>query len=203
MARGRSARHVLAVTMFTLVSLTGSQLLADELLIPLEKMPITKGRYIAGGIVGTAVGFGVGHAINGEYRNIGWLFTLGEVGSIATMIGGMVVGITDSIEGNPDSKGLTLMAIGAIAMTGFRIWEIVDVWTRPIVIGIHVPPECCGPLPPIDPCCQEPPEQMPSPPHVRLSPRARPARAAAMGPRFAILPLIDDSTIGIGAGLVF
>jgi hypothetical protein len=199
MTSGRGARRVLGVTLFTLVSLTGPQVLADEIIVPLEKMPISKGRYIAGGIVGTAVGFGIGHAINGEYGNIGWLFTVGETGSIAAMFGGMVMAVRDSVSGEFDDRGLTLMALGAIAMSGLRIWEIVDVWTRPVVIGIHVPPGCCGPPPP---CCQEPPEQMPSPPHVRLPPVQAPPRAAA-GPRFAVLLLVSDSTIGLGAGVVF
>ena len=42
------------------------------------KMEIGTGRYIASGIVGTAVGLGIGHAVQGTWRKMGWVFSLTE-----------------------------------------------------------------------------------------------------------------------------
>ena len=95
---------------------------------------ISNGRYIAGGIVGTAVGFGIGHAVQGSYGEIGWVFTAGEVAGLSMMIAGLSLGISRPRDGNDERQlkaiDKTLIFTGLATQLGFHIWEVVDVWTR-------------------------------------------------------------------------
>ena len=109
-----------------------------------------KGKYIAGGIVGTAVGFGIGHAIVGEYGSIGWVFTLTESASFLAILVGYGLIVADAVdcvdsysstcsESTP-AAGLALVYGGALAMSGFHVWEVIDIWTRPLpVVGANEP----------------------------------------------------------------
>lgn len=95
----------------------------------LQRGEITKGRYVIGGILGTwPLGFGIGQAIQGRYSDTGWIFTAGELGSLAVMVSGM----GDCLDGNRHSScsGGTIV-LGAVAFVGFKIWEIVDLWAVP------------------------------------------------------------------------
>lgn len=115
-------------------------LLASPLLGADEVEEISPERYICGGITGTLCGFGIGHAIQGRYKNKGWIFTLSESLAIGTIISGVVVSSLSpelgSTSGHPDARailtyagvGIGLCALGGVAEAGFRIWEIVDVW---------------------------------------------------------------------------
>ncbi len=54
--------------------------------------PAPQANYIAGGVVGTVVGLGIGQAINGNYANTGWIFTAFEgVLGVGMMVTGFVV----------------------------------------------------------------------------------------------------------------
>lgn len=94
---------------------------------------IGTGSHVAGGLLGTFVGLGLGHIVYGKYTSKGFIFTIGEIGSIAIAYAGAVNGITGCLEGSSSKcgNGLGLYILGALAFTGFRIWEIVDVWTLP------------------------------------------------------------------------
>lgn len=90
-------------------------------------------RYITGGVVGTLWGFGIGHAVQGRYRQDGWKFTVGEaVGSLLLLINmgecfpenrpcGSALGINFGLE----------ILTGFALVGGFRIWEIIDLWVAP------------------------------------------------------------------------
>jgi len=90
---------------------------------------IPKGKWIAGGIVAYVVGFGIGHAVQDRYSDRGWIFTVGEVGSLASIIYGFSV-LSHDIEGNWDRGGGYIVG-GIIGTIGFRVWEIVDAWVAP------------------------------------------------------------------------
>lgn len=99
----------------------------------LEVGEISTARYVTGGILGTyPIGFGVGHAIQGRWTQGGWIFTAGELGSLAAVVGG-IAGCVDNTFRNDHCSGLesTLIVTGIIGFVGFRIWEIVDVWAAP------------------------------------------------------------------------
>src|SRR5580704_7326117 len=82
-----------------------------------EKVLVNSAQYYGGGIMGTIVGLGVGHAIQERYLSKGWIFTLGEV------VGGIV-----SI-GDVKALGSTVRTLGGFVFISFKIWEIIDVWT--------------------------------------------------------------------------
>ncbi len=95
---------------------------------------MTQGQYVTGGIVGSSVGFGIGHAIQGRYGDRGWIFTLGKSVGLGLSIAG-VAGLSDSNCLNNDdieceSDDLTLTGVGYAMMIGVHIWEVVDVWIR-------------------------------------------------------------------------
>ena len=112
-----------------------------------EPEPLSAGRYVAGGLVGSTLGLGIGHAIAGQYRNMGLFFTISEVVSLVVVgagvgIGGKAVfnigrgtGITDAASGL--SNVGAVLAGASMALTGvvlygiFHLWELFDIWIRP------------------------------------------------------------------------
>ena len=97
---------------------------------------IGTGSLVGGGLLGTFVGFGTGHIVYGKYASKGWIFTLGEAVSLGIVVAGAVSTLTNCSFGDKNgcSKGSGLMTFGSFAFLGFRIWEIIDVWTIP---GFH------------------------------------------------------------------
>ena len=91
---------------------------------------ITDNERLAGGLLGTIVGFGTGHIVYGQYADRGGIFTATELGSLSvTFIGG----VTFALGGlsNVSTVGLAEIYIGLLSFTAFKVWEIVDVWTLP------------------------------------------------------------------------
>jgi hypothetical protein len=90
---------------------------------------LDRGKYdtreiVAGGLLGTVIGFGSGHAIQSRYRRTGWIYTVGEIGS---------VGLTASAAACNGSWGCVygLALSGVTIFIGFRIAETIDVWVHP------------------------------------------------------------------------
>jgi hypothetical protein len=100
----------------------------------LEVGEISTARYVTGGILGTyPLGFGVGHAIQGRWKEDGTIFTWGELGAVGVMVTG-ALGCTQDTgdkDWNCSSFEQGLIVVGAIGFVGLRIWEIVDVWAVP------------------------------------------------------------------------
>ena len=103
----------------------------------IEKLPISNARYIGGGILGSVIGFGTGHAVVGEYESMGWMFTTIEGSIVAATIAGSLAGYA----GDPNSEfdivawaTFISVAIGGALWLAIHIWEIVDLWQRPNVI---------------------------------------------------------------------
>ena len=94
---------------------------------------ISQTQYIAGGLIGFFTGFGIGHAIQGRYRDRGWIFTTGSFLMIAGYSGAVFFGMGAGHQ--PDNQfisGLAYASWGAgLIGFGIRIWEIVDVWVLP------------------------------------------------------------------------
>lgn len=92
----------------------------------LEDGEISTTRYVVGGILGTyPLGLGIGHAVVGKYSEKGWIFTVGQLGS--AMI--FVSGVSSCFEDYDSSRGCGTATLGLYALVGFRIWEIIDIWT--------------------------------------------------------------------------
>lgn len=104
-----------------------------RLLTPDEQALVRRGeidqsKYALGGLMGTWVGFGVGHGVQGRWSDIGWVFTVGETAAFSALIAGMVVCLNDEdLECGPGAEALLIG--GAVTMVGMRLWEIIDVWT--------------------------------------------------------------------------
>lgn len=95
---------------------------------------ISTASYVIGGILGTyPIGLGVGHAIQGRFKDQGWIFLTGELVSLAAVIGGVSCTRPSAPSGYSYTECSlnTLGTLGIAGFIGFRIWEIVDVWAAP------------------------------------------------------------------------
>lgn len=96
----------------------------------LERGEISTTRYVVGGVLGTyPLGFGIGHAIQERYSDRGWIFTVGELGSIVVAAAGMGDCVTNWSSSGSCNGGLFFL--GIFSFVGFRIWEIIDLWAVP------------------------------------------------------------------------
>ena len=101
----------------------------------IEMGEIGPGRYVLGGVVGSYIGLGLGHAIQGRYSSRGWIYTVGEV----TSAGLIVVGIfpcglgSDSSASSASSASCLTFTIGMAGYIAFRAWEAVDLWVAPLI----------------------------------------------------------------------
>ena len=84
-----------------------------------KKTGISTGQYVTGGILGTLIGLGVGHAIQERYTENGWLFTVSQLGSVF------------SLGYFANQKNDLWTGLSALALIGFKIWELIDVWWLP------------------------------------------------------------------------
>lgn len=91
-----------------------------------ERVPTSTGQYIGGGAVGTFVGFGIGHAIQGRYQEAGWIFTTAEIASLGLIVYGF-----GSCEKDANGKTSSRCGTLSLGLTGVfisRVFEIIDVW---------------------------------------------------------------------------
>ncbi len=96
---------------------------------------VVTGRYVTGGVIGSVIGFGIGHAIQGRYgSDRGWIFTTGEAAGFTLAIAGIGrQSCTDTTSYNYNSNcdrssANSLIAVGFLTMLGFHVWEVVDLW---------------------------------------------------------------------------
>ncbi|MFZ4714541.1 MAG: hypothetical protein ACOYL6_12540 [Bacteriovoracaceae bacterium] len=101
----------------------------------LEAGPVTRKKYVAGGITGTVLGFGAGHAMVGKWKEAGWYYTAAELGFLSLMMIGHKKSLSDTLStgfnGNFDGSNYALMITGYVGFISARIGEIFDVWNRP------------------------------------------------------------------------
>jgi hypothetical protein len=93
---------------------------------------IGDGATIAGGLLSIYPGFGIGQAVEGRYREIGYIFTVGELAAYGGAIGSVISLIDCANENCHNDNGALLLLTGsALAYAGLHIWEIVDAFTAP------------------------------------------------------------------------
>jgi len=104
---------------------------------------------VRGGILGSTIGFGIGHAVQGRWKSDGWIYTAGEIAGIGLMTTGQIIAmdgvlhyakgsdgngkptvLTDSME-KQLITGAVLFGSGLLMFTGFRIAESITVWETP------------------------------------------------------------------------
>lgn len=82
-------------------------------------------RYVIGGVVGTGIGLGLGHAIEGRWSEMGWIFTTGELALsylTATTAASCILSF------GRHEKSCDNMALAYGGYYALRVWEAVDVW---------------------------------------------------------------------------
>ena len=106
---------------------------------------ISQGQYMGGGVASIFLGFGVGHAIQGRWKERGWIHTVVQSVSLITSLGVVFVGLSTMGSPSAPGGGMTLVGgpvwgpVGIIAsfvLTGSKIWEVVDVWMLPDSVRI-------------------------------------------------------------------
>jgi hypothetical protein len=118
--------------------------LTDDELRTLMRGPISPAAWAGGGILGTWLGFGVGHAVQGRFWDAGVIFTAGEGLSIFLM----VASISNASLSNCSSFGCrssildrdtweAIAVVGGLSFAIFRVWEIVDVWYGPVRVNAY------------------------------------------------------------------
>jgi hypothetical protein len=121
----------LAVLFLMAFALNGALMAADE--------PLSTGRYVTGGVIGSAIGFGIGHAIQGRYIPLGLIFTLGEGAGLAAAIADSKASTTTGVFTSTRTNFGTAGVIGLIVLGGLHVWEIVDVWVTGNELRRHEP----------------------------------------------------------------
>ena len=100
----------------------------------LSRGEISDGAQI-GGVAGNLFfGFGLGQAIQGRWGETGWIFTLGEVASITAMVVGFSRSLDcafDDPSCSDEDEGVGYILAGAIGITVFRVWSVVDAFAGP------------------------------------------------------------------------
>ncbi len=109
-----------------------TNLLTSEDKKVLEIGPMGDTRYILGGILGTAPGFGIGHAIQGRWLDKGWIFTLGELITLTLFAGSTFgcigEGLFETSNDRNNDSNCNLAGIAYLGFLGFKGWEISDIW---------------------------------------------------------------------------
>jgi hypothetical protein len=142
----RSATKLLVLV--TLFAISSSSVMAAESAADDGNIKISHDRYVWGGIAGTVLGFGLGHAIQERYLSGGgWAFTLCEgIGAAAVITGGVLYALANAND-SQRRTGERFMLAGSIFWGGFKIWETVDLWVAPHVTIISATDKTAESLP--------------------------------------------------------
>ncbi len=114
--------------------------LTQEEMRTLMRGPISPVAWVGGGVLGSWIGFGTGHAVQGRFLDSGVIFAGGELLSLVVASVAFERGSSSSF--SCDEFGCreelvnrdTWKGIGAgsvLLFAALRVWEIVDVWYGP------------------------------------------------------------------------
>ncbi len=96
----------------------------------LDRGEISIPRYVGGAFLGSFVGFGTGHAIQGRFFKKGAYFLIGEGSGIGVALGGSI--LFCGIQGERGSSNcLWVQNLGAGIFVLAKAWEIFDLWVIP------------------------------------------------------------------------
>ena len=105
--------------------------LTDEEADVIAHGEISKGKWITGGVRASTIGFGIGQAAQGRWRYTGWIFTVGEAGSLVAV---GYAGIDMLINSDHRQKGdypWYILGGGLILFGGLKVWDGIDGWVGP------------------------------------------------------------------------
>jgi hypothetical protein len=125
-------RQILSVFLLFLLALNASaktDSTVDGLGSPNDKKLLSTSEYVTGGILGIFPGFGLGHVVQGRYREKGYLYTLAPVAAFGAIV------ITEAsfcgLNGGNSTCVDNISTIGIATFVGLKIWEVYDVWVVP------------------------------------------------------------------------
>lgn len=107
---------------------------AMQALNPVDEISMSRSQYITGGILGSAFGFGIGHAIQGRYVDKGWIFTASDVSGYlllanANCFRGRDTNSPDrAVRERSDCKNVGQGILGAGLIIGSRVLQVLDLW---------------------------------------------------------------------------
>lgn len=82
--------------------------------------------YVSGGLVGTVIGFGTGHILQGRYFERGYVFTLGELASVYVFAANLCIFTCTHAQDMWAGAALASFVV-------FKFWEIGNLWFVPKV----------------------------------------------------------------------
>lgn len=86
----------------------------------LARGEISTGRYILGGVLSIWPGLGIGQAVQLRYRDRGWIFTVGELGSATVAIVGLAQCMGDTLVEHTCDSALMTLGLAGLAVDGIR-----------------------------------------------------------------------------------
>lgn len=90
---------------------------------------VTRDGYVFGGLVGSIAGFGIGHAVQGRYTDMGWIFTAGEgVGILTWLTLPWIIQLANNGVNTVASE--VTSKVGMAIFGGFRLWQVADLWVN-------------------------------------------------------------------------
>lgn len=96
---------------------------------------ISQGRFIGGGVASVFIGLGIGHAVQGRWKEKGWIHTVVQGGTVLAYIGSAMFTFT-GVDESTVITGLGITMGLGIVLLGSRIWEMIDVWLLPDSIKV-------------------------------------------------------------------
>lgn len=92
---------------------------------------ISGAQVVGGALLSGWLGFGIGHAVQGRYGDVGWKFTIGEAATIAGVFIGVSMLVEEDLENTGDQGGETVLVASIVGYGVLRIWEFIDVVAGP------------------------------------------------------------------------
>ena len=91
-----------------------------------SKRRLSTSHYVTSGLIGSFVGFGTGHLVQGRYWDKGWIFTLASASIVGS---GALLAVA---EYNLIPLATEIIAISILATSaGIKLWEVFDIWKLP------------------------------------------------------------------------
>jgi hypothetical protein len=120
---------ILALAFFTFGWADAETTLTHTETMVLQQGPIETEPYVAGGVVGSFLGFGIGHAIQGRYgTDAAWMSIGQAAGGLMFLLGAgcpiKQIGSASCPLNGTATTGLALMILT-------HVWEIYDLWATP------------------------------------------------------------------------
>ena len=100
----------------------------DELL---RRGEISMGAHVGGSLLNFYFGFGLGQAVQGRWRDTGWIFTVGEAASLVAIMVAFSRSVGPCFEGDCMRDGEQLLIIGVIGLLGFHLGGVADALIGP------------------------------------------------------------------------